>query len=263
MVTVNIEGRIVEEPRSLKAKLRLCLHTAALSLILALHDSCPITGDRGTITIEEKNLENNLVGKPEDHPSEHKQRHRNPDRHLLETISDIAYIETRDREVYGLGSQFKRLEAAYAHYAYVAPVRQTAHFASAQNTARVWLFHWALPRTVVGRANHGDNMFYETFNSDITELSRTQRELSGVLHAYLTSFIVDGDPNTVPGRYGYRPIWGVYEAEMPKALVFGEGIEELIGGGNEEGIVARFVDDTWAREETEFWWEKVKVSQVA
>ncbi|KAL2812971.1 Alpha/Beta hydrolase protein [Aspergillus granulosus] len=178
--------------------------------------------------------------------------------------TDSPYIETRTE--HGLGSQYKRIEAAYAHYAYVAPVRQTAHFASTQSPGSVYLYHWALPRTVVGRANHADNMYYESFNKDITSISETQKELSGVLHAYLTSFIVSGDPNKVAGRYGERPAWSVYEPNQPKLLVFGEGIEELVGGGNEEGAVAKFVDDTWARGktgETEFWWSRVEVSQVA
>jgi carboxylesterase type B len=182
------------------------------------------------------------------------------------TDSDSPYIETRTN--HGLGAQYKRIEAAYAHYAYVAPVRQTAEFASRQNPGSVYLYHWALPRTVVGRANHADNMYYETYNSAITGISETQKRLSGVLHAYLASFIVSGDPNAVKGElYGDRPVWGVYEVDKPKVLVFGEGIEELVGGENRGvGVVAEFRDDAWARGstgETEFWWGKVEVSQVA
>ncbi|KAL3493913.1 Alpha/Beta hydrolase protein [Aspergillus germanicus] len=179
---------------------------------------------------------------------------------------DSPYIETRTD--HGLGTQYKRIEAAYAHYAYVAPVRQTAHFASSQNPGSVYLYHWALPRTVVGRANHADNMYYETYNKAITGISETQKKLSGVLHAYLTSFIVCGDPNGVRGElYGDRPVWDAYETDKPKVLVFGEGIEELVGGENRgDGVVAQFLDDMWARGstgETEFWWGKVEVSQVA
>jgi hypothetical protein len=42
--------------------------------------------------------------------------------------SDSPYKEDRVPQV---GEQYKRIEAAYGHYAYVAPVLQTAHFASA------------------------------------------------------------------------------------------------------------------------------------
>ncbi|OGE52375.1 hypothetical protein PENARI_c010G08550 [Penicillium arizonense] len=172
--------------------------------------------------------------------------------------SSSPYLETRDGE--GLGAQYKRIEAAYGHYAYVAPVRQTAEFASSQG-APVYLYHWALPRTLVGRANHGDNMYYETYNTSITGISKSQRELSGTLHAYLTSFITKGDPNAVRGRYGERPEWKPFKPEDNKVMIFGEGNEELIGG--DTAPPAKCVADDWARDETKFWWSKVPISQLA
>jgi carboxylesterase type B len=172
--------------------------------------------------------------------------------------SNSPYVETREGE--GLGPQYKRIEAAYAHYAYVAPVRQTAEFASSQG-ASVYLYHWALPRTVVGRANHGDNMYYETYNTGITGISRSQRELSGNLHAYLTSFITKGDPNAISGRYGDRPEWKCFKPDDTRVMVFGEGNEELIGG--ETAPPAKCIADDWARDETKFWWSKVPISQLA
>lgn len=168
------------------------------------------------------------------------------------------YVETR--EGHGLGPQYKRIEAAYGHYAYVAPVRQTAAFASSQGTP-AYLYNWAFPRTVVGRANHSDNMFYETFNSAITGLSESQKELSGTLHAYLTSFITKGDPNAIAGRYAQRPKWKPYVPDDAHVMIFGEGNEELIGGPS--APPAKFVKDDWAKEETGFWWSKVPISQLA
>ncbi|KAL2864058.1 putative extracellular lipase [Aspergillus lucknowensis] len=184
-----------------------------------------------------------------------------PDPSISTPGSVSPYLETR--EGYGLGSQYKRIEAAYGHYAYVAPVRQTAHFASSQG-ANAYLYHWALPRTVVGGANHADNMYYETYNDEITGISDSQKDLSGVLHGYITSFITAGDPNVVGGRYKERPTWERYDSAKPRVLVFGEGNEELVGGGpGGERERAKCVDDTWAREETEFWWGKVEISQLA
>ncbi|KAF4764646.1 hypothetical protein HAV15_001593 [Penicillium sp. str.  len=168
------------------------------------------------------------------------------------------YVETRQGE--GLEPQYKRIEAAYGHYAYVAPVRQTAQFASLQG-ALVYLYHWALPRTIVGRANHGDNMYYETYNSAITGISESQKELSGTLHAYLTSFITTGDPNAISGRYGQRPEWKPFQPTDTKVMIFGEGNDELIGGN--VAPPAKCVADDWARKETEFWWSKVPISQLA
>ncbi|PCG96086.1 Carboxylesterase, type B [Penicillium occitanis (nom. inval.)] len=168
------------------------------------------------------------------------------------------YVETRLE--HGLGAQYKRIEAAYGHYAYVAPVRQTAHFASSQGVP-VYLYHWALARTVVGRANHGDNMYYETYSKHITSLSESQKELSGTLHAYITSFITRGDPNAISGRYAQRPEWKRYLPDEPGVLIFGQGNEELIGGN--VAPAAKFEADSWDREQTDFWWSKVEISQLA
>ncbi|KAJ5901569.1 Carboxylesterase type B [Penicillium taxi] len=170
--------------------------------------------------------------------------------------SDSPYVETR--EGYGLGPQFKRIEAAYAHYAYIAPVRQSALFASPE--VRVYLYNWALPKTVVGRANHGDNKNYETMNKEIIQVSESQKELAETLHSYICSFICTGDPNTLAGRYSERPKWGHYVADNPHIMVFGQGNEELIGG--HPAPAAKFVKDEWAIKETEFWWSKTEISEL-
>lgn len=159
----------------------------------------------------------------------------------------------------GLGAQFRRIEAAYGHYAYVAPVRQTAHLASSQG-GLVCLYHWALPRTILG-ASHADNMYYETYNNDVREISESQNELLGTLHAYLTSFITTGDPNTVRGRYPHRPEWSPFEPTEKKIMLFGKDNQELIGG--EVAPPAKIVVDDWARKETEFWWSKTDLSEQA
>ncbi|KAJ5167385.1 Carboxylesterase type B [Penicillium canariense] len=172
--------------------------------------------------------------------------------------STSPYVETRKGR--GLGPQYKRIEAAYAHYAYVAPVRQTADFASSQGVP-VYLYHWALPRTVVGRANHGDNMYYETYNSGITGISESQKELSGTLHAYITSFITQGDPNAIAGRYSQRSEWKPFVPNDAHIMTLGEGNEELIGGTS--AAASKLTKDDWAREQTQFWWSKVPISQLA
>ena len=159
----------------------------------------------------------------------------------------------------GLGSQFRRIEAAYGHYAYVAPVRQTAHIASSSESL-VYLYHWALPRTVLG-ASHADNMYYETYNKTTRRISDSQNELSGTLHAYLTSFITAGDPNKLRKRYPEGPQWIPFSPEKNDIMLFGQDNEELVGG--KAAAPAKMVQDEWAREETEFWWSKTDISQMA
>ncbi|KAK6215627.1 carboxylesterase [Colletotrichum tabaci] len=172
------------------------------------------------------------------------------------TVADSPYREHLD----GTGAQYRRLEIAYGQYAYVAPVRQTAELASRASPEPVYLYQWGLESSVLDRARHGENMYYETCEPAKTKISPAQKELCLTLNAYIASFIVAGDPNAVRGESSPdRPTWERYVPEDPKALVFGEENKELIGG--EPGVPARLHPDTWARKESEFWWSKVDVSQ--
>jgi len=161
------------------------------------------------------------------------------------TSDDQTYRE--HRELPEIGPQYKRVEAAYGQYAYVAPARQTAQLASSVADAPpVYLYHWAPITTVNGGASHGDNMRYETFDHAVTSRSKTQRELSGMLHSYLTSFICHkGDPNALKGTWAQRPRWEAYKPAQPKTMIFGKGNEELVGGGT--GTPAELITDEWAK----------------
>lgn len=165
------------------------------------------------------------------------------------TIEDSPYQETRD----GVGAQYKRIEAAYGHYAYVAPVRQTAEFASPEGVP-VYLYQWAAISTVLNGAQHADNMRYEVCDPKVVSVSKNQLELAQTLNSYVTNFITKGDPN----QEGLEN-WGTYSKEAPKAMVFGLGNKELIGG--DLGKAATFTGDSWGRKESEFWWSKVDLSQ--
>lgn len=164
------------------------------------------------------------------------------------------YVETRNISV---GAQYKRVEAAYGHYAYVCPVRQTAQLGSVSSAdPPIFLYHWATNRTVLGGANHGDQMWYETMSPTVRAVSPMQDEIAGFFHGYITSFIVSGDPNKVKGRYGNRPEWTSWGgSEGGKTMLFGMGNDER-AGGDSKGVSAQLVEDTWAKEECEFWWEQ-------
>ena len=169
------------------------------------------------------------------------------------SLGAVKYKEDRSN----VGAMFKRIEAAYAHYAYVAPVHQTANLASEKTP--VYLYRWALEGSKIEGARHGDNMWYETRNSTKCERSPAQNALSGTLHAYITSFICKGDPNALQGQFQDRPAWNAYDNNAPKVMIFGEKNKELVGG--EAGNPAELEDDTWAMEECKFWWSKVDSSQ--
>lgn len=166
------------------------------------------------------------------------------------TLPTSPYVEDRD----GVGPQYKRIEAAYGHYAYVAPVRQTAEFAS--ESVPVYVYQWAAISTVLNGAQHADNMRYEVCDPKVMAISKNQAELAKTLNTYVTNFIAKGDPNNGVSE---KPEWGTYKKEAPKAMVFGLDNEELIGGGL--GKAATFTDDSWGRKESKFWWSKVDLSQ--
>ncbi|KAF3038534.1 hypothetical protein E8E12_008173 [Didymella heteroderae] len=172
------------------------------------------------------------------------------------THPDSPYKETRQHR--GVGAMYKRIEAAYAQYAYVAPVRQTAWYASPE--VPVYVYHWALRRDVVDGAKHGDNMLFEVRDRGICKQAKSLDDASGVLHAYVTSFIATGSPNGLTGAYSGRPEWKAYDRGDARVMVFGKDNTEFIGG-TEVGESALMVEDEFARRESEFWWSKVELSQ--
>ena len=193
-----------------------------------------------------------------------------------ETDRTSPYHETRP----GLGKQFKRLEAAYSQFGYIAPVRHTAHFAAAAQLAAqpanapppppVYLYQFAVQKSVNGGADHGDHSSYVDHAAQVVGFSPTQAQIAGYMHAYWTSFIMTGDPNAVAGRWAERPIWKSYQEVNAEGgtggktrtrkrggkMVFGMGNDE-ISGGERKGVVAAMEDDTWAEEQCDFWWSKV------
>jgi carboxylesterase type B len=190
-----------------------------------------------------------------------------PDQDLarLETLypdpstGDSAY---RDSRVGGdLSLQYLRTEAAYGQFALIAPVRQTAHLASSTpNAPPVYLYHWDVSTTLYGGAAHADNLRYETFDSATTSISEGQKEVSGMFHAYLTSFICHGgDPNKLQGRYAHRPKWQPYSHDRPLTMILGKGNRELIGG--EVGVPAELVHETSYDEQCQFWWDRTRLTQ--
>jgi len=164
------------------------------------------------------------------------------------------YLETRPR----LGAQFKRLEQAYGHFAYVAPVRQTAHYAAAK--VPTYLYHFAVSSGVSTGANHGDHAAFATYSPIVVKASKTVEEISRLMNAYWTSFILSGDPNAVKGRFPERPVWPAYVPGSGKVVIFGEGNDEIARGEN-KGTVVKVESDRWAAEECDYWWARSELSE--
>lgn len=158
---------------------------------------------------------------------------------------------------HGAGSQFRRLEAAYGHYAYTCPVRQTAIWGSANAPPDppVFLYHWALNKTALLGANHGDQMRYQTYNPEVREISAAQDAVSGKFHAYCVSFITRSDPSALrKGRFADREQWTAWKDGRPSTMLLGEGNDERAGGSS-KGVAAQMRDYKWGEKECEFWWK--------
>lgn len=180
-----------------------------------------------------------------------------------DTDPSSPYVDTRNLEELGISSQFKRVEAAYGHYAYVCPVRQTAHLGAAAQSEPIFLYHWALNRTVLGGANHADQMKYETMSESVRGLFDVHDRISEEFHSYVTSFILTGDPNKSPGLAPDRPKWKPFDAKVSSGntMLLGSGNDEA-AGGEAEGWAAEFVSDTWAQEQCKFWWDMSEIPEV-
>lgn len=174
-----------------------------------------------------------------------------------ETDPNSNYLETRR----GLGKQFKRTEQAYGQFAYIAPVKHTAQFASSLTGGPpVYLYHFATNCSVKGGADHGTQAPFVEHNPSLRTVSESVNDISGTMLAYWTSFVATGDPNALKGgKYGTRPEWKAYlgnVSDVANVAVFGDGNNEL-AGGTETGTVVKIEMDTFAREESKLWWDRV------
>jgi len=188
------------------------------------------------------------------------------------------YVETRARA----GKQYRRIEAAYAQYAYIAPVRQTAELASAlppsapaqppPSPPPVYTYHFDVSSSPMSGCNHGDQAGYVDHDGTLVAASPTLAAIASTMHAYWSSFVVTGDPNTIRGRWPDRPRWEEYAARgrpnrsngekgsevergTGRIMNLGHGNDEM-AGGKQTGIVAAMGGDGWARAECEFWWAR-------
>lgn len=196
------------------------------------------------------------------------------------------YADTRTLP--GLGAEYKRLTAAYGQYAYIAPIRHTAYFASSassksggedgslltqrQTQPPVYLYHFALNSSVLLGTNHDCATPYVTYSDSVRAISPAQKSLAAAVNDYWTSFVATGDPNAVVGKSPKRAFWPAYSTAAVEAaginsgtsagkmMVLGLGNDERAGGSN-LGILTQSVTDMVAVNESVFWWEREILSE--
>ncbi|TLD09970.1 hypothetical protein PgNI_05679 [Pyricularia grisea] len=187
----------------------------------------------------------------------------------------------------GHGRQWARIEAAYAHYAYVCPVLQFADMLSAATTDSVYVYHFAPLSPPLATANHADNTPFAAHDAALLgpqmakKAAKTRGDgqapypglmaISDAMHSAYVRFIASRDGNPNAGATA-RCFWPPFEspstakgaATAGQVLVFGRGNDERLGpaGSGSRGIAA--VVQGLSRRELElcsFWWDRVELSQ--
>lgn len=118
---------------------------------------------------------------------------------------------------------------------------------------QIYIYHWALNKTALYGANHGDQMRCQTYNTEVRSISPAQDEVAGFMNASATSFIVTGDPNKTKVRWPERPEWLAWKG-VEKTMVFGESNDERAGGTGVR-ISADFSKYDQAEKQCEFQWK--------
>jgi acetylcholinesterase len=180
------------------------------------------------------------------------------------TNPDSPYVQKQP----GPGAQHNRLMAAYGQFAYIAPVRQTAHFASkSPNDPPVYLYQCGQNASIIQGTGHSCVGGFVEYSPGIVKISPTQRTLVSAVNAYWTNFIANGDPN-VGSRSPKNPVYSmapwpryVEGVKTPNKMVLGAGNDERLGGKN-VGKLTMNVSETQFVKESNFWWSKTALAEV-
>ncbi|KAI1354182.1 carboxylesterase 3 [Xylaria sp. FL0043] len=180
------------------------------------------------------------------------------------------YANAKESTKYGI--EFWRLDDAYAHYAYICPVLQTATLAStAQGAAPVYVYHYAARSATYGGTDHGDET--RVVVHDMSEIG-TYPGLVATADAMTgawTRFAATGDPNLSISGAKANFTWPQYTSPF-SSTSDNAGLVALFGSGNDEqmksagthsrGTPAQSIALTdREKEECKYWWPRVVYSE--
>ncbi|KAI1187864.1 carboxylesterase 3 [Nemania serpens] len=191
----------------------------------------------------------------------------------LETTEGKA-LYANAKESRSFGSEFWRLDDAYAHYAYICPVLQTATLASTANgAAPVYLYHFAPLSASYGAADHADESPIVTHDMGIIGSYPGLIATADAMTGAWTRFVATGDPNLshsgAKAEFTWPPYIGPFgsnadNADAGRLALFGEGNDERMGsrGTGSRGTPVQMIALT-AREKAEcdYWWPRVVLSE--
>ncbi|OTB04302.1 hypothetical protein M426DRAFT_320891 [Hypoxylon sp. CI-4A] len=197
------------------------------------------------------------------------------------TMGKRIYVE---KPPAGFGTQFWRLDDSYAHYAYICPVLLTAHLAStASDAGPVYTYHYAARSNAHGAADHGDEAPIVAHDMDVIGSFPGVVATADAMNGFWSRFAATGNPNPSNATAAstsnatafswpkfISPFINSTEAALDEAnstkvvALFGQGNDERMGvrGRQNKGIAAQYGNLTErVREECEFWWGRVILSE--
>ncbi|KAK8129568.1 hypothetical protein PG999_001948 [Apiospora kogelbergensis] len=176
----------------------------------------------------------------------------------------------------GFGTQFWRLDDAYAHYAYICPVLQQASLASVSTPKTpVYVYHFAARSAAYGGADHGDEAPFVAHDMTIIKNYKGLNQTADAMNAYWTRFAAFGDPNPsseqklagVTGNMTWTPFVDPFSqstSEKGQVALFGQGNNErmgMVGRGN-PGVPAQMTTmNDRQKAQCQFWWDRVIYSE--
>ncbi|KAI0518204.1 carboxylesterase 3 [Xylaria bambusicola] len=205
----------------------------------------------------------------------------------LQTLDELypSLSTSRGKQLYAnaqestkFGTEFWRLDDAYAHYAYICPVLQTATLAStAQSAAPVYVYHYAPRTSSFGAADHGEEA--ATVAHDMSRIGSFPGmvAVADAMTGAWTRFAATGDPSQSYSGAKANFTWPQYRSPFNSSnsddddddttgllAIFGSGNDEQMrsAGTQNPGTPVKSIALT-AREKTEckFWWPRVIYSE--
>ncbi|KAI8949516.1 alpha/beta-hydrolase [Xylaria longipes] len=175
------------------------------------------------------------------------------------------------------GTEFWRLDDAYAHYAYICPVLQTAHFAStAEDAGPVYVYHFAARSASYGAADHADETPVVTHDVATIGSYPGLLAVADAMTGAWSRFAVTGDPNLSISGAKAAFTWPRYyspldsndadsdDEDAGRVALFGDGNDERIGaaGSHNAGTPAKDVALTErTKTQCHYWWPRVVLSE--
>ncbi|KAK7948930.1 uncharacterized protein PG986_009816 [Apiospora aurea] len=175
----------------------------------------------------------------------------------------------------GFGTQFWRLDDAYAHYAYICPVLQQATLASTSTPkAPVYVYQFAARSAAYGGSDHGDEAPVVAHDMNVIKSFKGLNQTADAMNAYWTRFAAFGDPNPasdqnvgdVKGNMTWTQFVDPFSqaAEKGQIALFGKGNDERMGvvGRGNPGMPAQMTTmNDRQKVQCQFWWDRVIYSE--